>query len=132
MQENNELWDRLWQVTSDVVAFADELPETDSSKILREQLVRSAMRVGAEVVRAQAADDPVEYQQGIVEARLKAIETDYWLRLAYTLQQESGVQQDLSTILSQYQSIVDHLISLGKHVGQEQGLKKVAGKRIVN
>ncbi len=115
-----ELWDRLFQVTSDVVTLADSLGDATGGMIVKESMVRSAMSVGAELVRANAADTPEEFRVLIREARMKAVETDYWLRMAYVLQQREDVQRDLSSIISQYTGIVDLLDRFIRHTKTEK------------
>lgn len=115
-----ELWDRLFQVTSDVVTLAGSLDEDAGGAIVRESVVRSAMSVGAELVRANAADTSAEFRAAIRESRLKAIETDYWLRMAYVLQQREDIQRDLSSIISQYAGIVDLLDRFIRHTKSEK------------
>lgn len=117
-----ELWDRLFQVTSDVVALAGSLGEDAGGSIVRESMVRSAMSVGAELVRANAADTPAEFRTSVRESRMKAIETDYWLRMAYVLQQREDVQRDLSSIISQYSGIVEMLDRFIRHVKTEKDI----------
>ena len=104
-----ELWDRVFQVTQDVVAVADTLSETVGYVVVRQELVRAATAVGVELVRANAADSAGEFGRHIKEARIRAVESDYWLRLVYVLQQQEDVQRDLSSVISQYTSIISLL-----------------------
>lgn len=113
-QQQAQLWDRVFQVTRDVVVLAETISDTAGGSILRHEMVVSAMNVGRQLVRANAADDKEELVHYTEEARLAAIETDYWLRLAYLLQQ-GGVQQDISSIINQYSAIVDLLQKLRSH-----------------
>ena len=115
-----ELWERLFQVTSDVVALADSFGDDVGGAIVKESMVRSAMAVGAQLVRANAADDATEFRACIRESRMKAVETDYWLRMAYVLQQREDVQRDLSGIINQYTGIVDLLDRFIRHTKTEK------------
>lgn len=115
-----ELWDRLFQVTSDVVTLADSFGDDVGGRIVKESLVKSAMGVGAELVRANAADQSEEFRSSIREARYRAIETDYWLRMAYVLQQREDVQRDLSSIITQYSGIVELLDRFIRHTKTEK------------
>jgi four helix bundle protein len=115
-----ELWERLFQVTSDVVALADSLSEDTGGKVVKESMVRAAMAVGAQLVRATAADEAGEFRASIKEARMQAVETDYWLRMAYVLQQREDVQRDLSGIINQYTGIVDLLDRFIRHTKAEK------------
>jgi four helix bundle protein len=115
-----ELWERLFQVTSDVVTLADSFGDDAGGAIVKESMVRSAMAVGAELVRANAAEGAAEFRASIRESRMKAVETDYWLRMAYVLQQREDVQRDLSGIISQYAGIVDLLDRFIRHTKTEK------------
>lgn len=115
-----ELWERLFQVTQDVVSLAEGLAAGSGGEVLKTEMIRSAFSVGVEVVRATAADERHALHQHLGEARLRAIETDYWLRLAYTIQQREDVQHDLSSIITQYAAIVEMLQRLMKHIQEEK------------
>ena len=114
-----EIWDRIFQATSDVVVVADTLDGSVGQKQLREQLVKVAMGVGAELVRANASNSAGEFERYVDEARMKAIETDYWLRLMYVLQQKDDVQRDLSSVITQYAAIINLLNKFMKHARGE-------------
>lgn len=111
-----ELWDRIFQVTQDVVTLAETLQETPGTQVVRTELTRSAMDVGKYLARATAAEAEGQFRSNIEEARLKAIESDYWLRLAYIVQQREEVQRDLSSIITQYVGIIELLHKMGQHV----------------
>lgn len=109
-----ELWERVFQVTQDVVALAETVPDSVGGAICATEMVKSSMNVGRQLVRASAADTKVAFAAALEEAKLSAIETDYWLRLLYLLQQREEVQRDLSSIINQYSAIVDLLQRLLK------------------
>jgi len=117
-----ELWDRMFQASQDTVAFAETVADTGGTHIVREALVRSALGIGAAVVRANAADDRAVFIEHVTEARLRAIETDYWLRMAYTLQQREEQQRDVSGLLSQYAAIIDLLHTFAQHAKSESSV----------
>src|SRR3989344_2073575 len=94
-----ELWDRIFQVTQDVVALADNMDDRTGTSIVKMEMTKAAMAVGSELVRANAAEESKGFHHHLSESRMKAIETDYWLRLAYILQQRDEVQRDLSSII---------------------------------
>jgi four helix bundle protein len=115
-----ELWDRIFQVTQDVVTLADTMGDTVGESIMKEQMVKSAMAVGRHLVRATASDAPRDFNRYVTESRLQAIETDYWLRLAYIVQQREEVQRDLSSIITQYTGIIDLLQKMVRHVQENR------------
>ncbi|MEX1997185.1 MAG: four helix bundle protein [Candidatus Andersenbacteria bacterium] len=127
-----ELWDRIFQVTQDVATLADSMEDSAGGVVVKQEMVRTAMAVGTELVRANAAEDSTLFHHHVHEARLKAIETDYWLRLAYILQQQDDVQRDLSSIITQYSAIVDLLQKFIRHTRAEKNViaRHTRGPRI--
>lgn len=115
-----ELWDRIFQVTQDVVTLAGSMDDEAGDNVVRIEMVKTAMQVGVELVRVNAAETAAEFNKHLQEARLKAIETDYWLRMAYVLQQQEDVQRDLSSIITQYAGIVDLLQKFVRHTRMEK------------
>lgn len=118
-RRQTEIWDRIFQAMSDVVAVAETLDDSIGQKQLQEQLLKSAMGIGAKLVRANASSRALKFEKYLEEARMKAIETDYWLRLIYVLQQREEVQRDLSSVISQYAAIINMLNKFIKHTQNE-------------
>jgi four helix bundle protein len=115
-----ELWDRIFQVTQDVVTLADSMEDDAGGAVVKAEMVKAAMEVGRHLVRANAADRPRDFDEQLNESKLKAIETDYWLRMGYVLQQREDVQRDLSSIITQYSSIIDMLHKFIRHARTEK------------
>lgn len=115
-----ELWDRIFQVTQDVVVLADSFEDTAGGAILKQEMVKTAMQVGSHLVRATASDERDGFYNHLHEAKMKAVETDYWLRLAYVLQQQENVQKDLSSIITQYGAVIELLQKMMRHVHEEK------------
>lgn len=120
-RRQTELWDRIFQVTQDVVVLADSFDNGTGGAILKEEMVRSAMQVGSNLVRATASDEGQTFYGHLLEAKMRAVETDYWLRLAYVLQQREDVQKDLSSVITQYSAVIDLLQKMMRHVHDEKG-----------
>jgi four helix bundle protein len=122
-RRQTELWDRIFHVTQNVVTLAQSWHDPHTSgggpHVLRDELLKSAMAVGVHLVRANAADSAERFEHHVREARLQAIETDYWLRLSYVLQQHDDVQRELSTIIAQYASIIALLQQFLRHTKTE-------------
>lgn len=130
-RQQAELWDRIFQATQDVVSLADSFADSTGSSVVRSHMVESAMAIGKHLVRAMSSGRGDVFERYIQEARMQAIETDYWLRLAYIVQQREDVQRDLSSIITQYSSIVELLQKMVRHVGQEEdGLRHIRGPKV--
>lgn len=119
-----ELWDRIFQVTEDVVLLADDLEDSAGADVIRSEMIKSAMSVGKFLVRATAAEARSDFEQFVIESKMQAIETDYWLRLAYIVQQNEAVQRDLSSVITQYSTIVDLLDRMLRHVEEAHDVKR--------
>lgn len=119
-RQQAELWDRIFQVTNDVVVLADGLGQGAGGTVVAHELVKSAMAVGVQLVRANAADTATVFRESLNAARMQAVETDYWLRMAYVLQQHEEVQRDLTSVISQYTAIVDLLQKFLRHARMEK------------
>jgi four helix bundle protein len=127
-RQQAELWDRIFQVTNDVVVLADGLEGTSGSAVVQREMVQSAMAVGVHLVRANAADTALAFREHLHDARMQAVETDYWLRMAYVLQQGEEVQRDLTSVISQYTAIVDLLQKFLRHARMEKDVVAKHGK----
>jgi len=127
-----ELWDRIFQVTQDVVMLSDTLEGGSGGSAVKEGVVKAALTVGTHLVRANAADDKADFLKHLHEARMMAIETDYWLRMAYLLQQREELQRDLSNIITQYAAIIDLLHTFTRHAQTENHVvsKHTRGPRV--
>jgi four helix bundle protein len=123
-RRQTELWDRVFQVTQDVVTLVETIEGSAGISAVRDELVRASMAVGAELVRANASDSAGTFEKHVKGARLKAVEADYWLRLIYVLQQEENVQRDLSGVISQYSAIVTLLQKFIRHTQTEPSVVK--------
>lgn len=117
-----ELWDRVFQVTQDVMSLVDALDDTKGYRVVGDELARSAGQVGAELVRANASDNARQFEEHIKEARWKAIEADYWLRLVHVLQQSDRVRRDLSSLITQYAAVINLLQQFRAHATTDREL----------
>lgn len=127
-----ELWDRIFQVTQDVVHLADTIDESSGGFVLKQGLVGAAMNVGKFLVRATASDSEIHFRTNVEESRMQAIEADYWLRLAYIVQEHEGVQRDVSNIITQYSSIIDVLKKMEIHVDRTHNVAELAPRQKVS
>lgn len=114
-----ELWERIYQLAQDVAHVSEVLHETTGGLVIKQELVRSTMNIGKYLVRATASDSEKEFTKDIEEARMQAIEADYWLRLAYIVGQQEEVQRDVSNIIAQLSAIIEMLKKMTSHLVRE-------------
>ena len=72
---------RVYELALDVVRFVDGLPGDQTSRVLTDQLLRSATSIGANVVEAQAASSRKDYANFFTHALKSANECKFWLGL---------------------------------------------------
>lgn len=86
MQNHNvkfksDLKDRCYQFSLDLIAFIDLLPNQRSCWIIADQLLRSGMSIGANLVEATSSSSRLEFKKFHEIALKSANETKYWLGL---------------------------------------------------
>lgn len=86
MQNHNskfksDLKARCYQFSLAIIAFIDVLSNQKSVRIIVDQLLRSAMSIGANLVEASASSSKLEFKKFHEIALKSANETKYWLGL---------------------------------------------------
>lgn len=77
----SDLKTRCYQFSLSVIAFIETLPNKRAAWIIADQLLRSAMSVGANLIEGSAASSRLEYKKFYEIALKSANETKYWLCL---------------------------------------------------
>lgn len=77
----NELIDRCYKFSLDILALTDTLPNKKSVWIITDQLIRSATSVGANLIEGRAASSRLEFKKFFEIALKSANESIYWLNL---------------------------------------------------
>jgi len=72
---------RVYRFALDIIAFVEQLPKGQVSRIMSDQLLRSATSIGANVVEAQGAGSKKDYTNFFAYALKSANETRFWLGL---------------------------------------------------
>jgi four helix bundle protein len=80
---------RVYQFALDIVGFIEQLPKEQTSRIIGDQLLRSATSIGANVAEARGAVSKKDYTNFFAHALKSANETKFWLSLL----QDSGKSQ---------------------------------------
>jgi four helix bundle protein len=88
-----EFRQRVYQFALDVIGFIERLPKEQTSRIIGDQLLRSATSIGANVAEAQGAVSKKDYTNFFAHALKSANETKFWLSL---LQDSGKSQKELS------------------------------------
>ena len=77
----SDLKTRCSRFSLDLIAFLDNLPNQRSVWIIADQLLRSGMSIGANLVEASASSSRLEFKKFHEIALKSANETKYWLGL---------------------------------------------------
>jgi four helix bundle protein len=77
----SDLKTRCYQFSLDLIKFIDTLPNQRSCYIIADQLLRSGMSVGANLVEATASSSRLEFKKFHEISLKSANETKYWLGL---------------------------------------------------
>ena len=72
---------RCYKFSLAVIASMDSLPNKRAAWIIADQLLRSAMSIGANLIEGSAASSRLEYKKFYEIALKSANETKYWLAL---------------------------------------------------
>ncbi len=77
----SDLKTRCYHFSLDIIAFIDTLPNKRTIWIIADQLLRSSMSIGANLIEGSAASSRLEYKKFYEIALKSANETKYWLCL---------------------------------------------------
>jgi four helix bundle protein len=76
-----EFRQRVYMFALNVIRFVEELPKQQTSRIIGDQLLRSATSIGTNVIEAQGAASRRDYANFFTYALKSANETKFWLGL---------------------------------------------------
>ena len=98
---------RCYKFSLAVISFIDTLPNKRTAWIIADQLLRSAMSVGANLIEGSAASSRLEYKKFYEIALKSANETKYWLSLL----RDSGIanQQKVEELFKEASEIANML-----------------------
>ena len=72
---------RVYRFALDIIRFIEKLAKDQTSRVISDQLLRSATSIGANVVEAQSAASRKDYTNFFTHALKSANETKFWLSL---------------------------------------------------
>lgn len=102
-QKRTELFEsRLLNFSVDVINLAEACAQIKASRLISDQLVRSAMSIGANYAEANNASSKSDFRNKIFLAKKEAAETRYWLRLIKSL----DVNTEVNNVLDECTQII--------------------------
>ena len=113
----SDLKTRCYRFSLSIIAFIDMLPNKRAAWIIADQLLRSSMSIGANIIEGSAASSRLEYKKYYEIALKSANETKYWLSLLI----DSGIANKESA-----QALLNEATELAKMLAV--GVMKLKGK----
>lgn len=104
-----EFKNRVYQFVLRLIRFADRLPNDSSSRVIKEQLIRSGSSVGANYIEAEAASSSRDFANFFSYALKSANETKFWLSLLQDLEKASW--EETEQLLAEVSEIANVLAS---------------------
>ena len=77
----SEFQERVYRFALDVIGLVEALPKGQTSRIIGDQLLRSATSIGANIIESQGASSKKDYANFFTYALKSANETKFWLGL---------------------------------------------------
>lgn len=81
MENKNDLCERLFRFTIDVINFLKEIKSTPEIAVLKYQLTKSASSSGANYEESQAAISRADFKNKVSISLKEMRESNYWLRI---------------------------------------------------
>jgi four helix bundle protein len=78
---NKDAKSMSYEFALDVIAFGKTLEKSDVSRVIMNQLIRSATSIGANLIEARASSTRLEYKKYFEISLKSGNETVYWLSL---------------------------------------------------
>jgi four helix bundle protein len=104
-----QLKKRIYNLVLSLVRFCEKLPSDSSSRIIRDQLIRSGTSVGANYIEAQAASSTKDFMNYLNHSLKSANESKFWLSLLRDLHR--GDQTEIDSLLGELSEIANILSS---------------------
>ena len=106
----SDLKTRCYKFSLDLIAFIDTLPNQRSCYIIADQLLRSGMSIGANLVEATSSSSRLEFKKFHEIALKSSNETKYWLGL---LRDAKKADRDKINILLEEVTQLSNMIASG-------------------
>ena len=106
----SDLKTRCYKFSLDLISFIDSLPNQRSTWIIADQLLRSGMSIGANLVEASASSSRLEFKKFHEIALKSANETKYWLGL---LRDSGKADKDKTNTLLGEVTEISNMIAAG-------------------
>lgn len=103
----SDLKTRCYKFSLSIIAFIDTLPNKRAAWIIADQLLRSSMSIGANLIEGSAASSRLEYKKYYEIALKSANETKYWLSLL--IDSSLSDKENAQTLLNEVTEIANML-----------------------
>lgn len=120
--ENKEIGERLLMFSGELIKLLDQLPPTLAARKISDQLIRSAMSVGANYEESRGAESRADFCHKLQIALKEMRETRYWLRLVQTA--GYGEAETVSALVdeaTQLRSIFGKAVATARGKARDEG-----------
>ena len=100
---------RSYKYALEVIKLIDSLTNSSTTRILGDQLLRSATSIGANIIEAQAASSRKDFKNFLNHALKSANETKFWLALLRDSGKKS--KEDMEPLLKEAKELSNILAS---------------------
>jgi len=77
------VWQRAHDLARKLMSSCRKFPRTDEARIIKQQVIRSATSVPANIAEGFGGNKGKVFQNSLTIARREAGETDYWILLSF-------------------------------------------------
>lgn len=102
IDSKNNIRYRCYQFSLSLITFIDNLPKERTCYIISDQLLRSGMSIGANLIEAKASSSRLEFKKFYEIALKSANESKYWLCL---LRDSKKINNDIGFLLKEVNEI---------------------------
>jgi len=81
MERSNDLMERLFSFSVDVIKFLRNIPDSPEARVIKHQLIKAATSGGANYEESQAGISKREFKMKVAISLKEMREANYWLRV---------------------------------------------------
>jgi four helix bundle protein len=106
------VWQRGHELAKKVLDICKKFPRTDEARIIKDQIIRSATSVPANIAEGFGGNKGRAFQNSLTIARREVGETDYWLLLSSELGYlDAEIQKELEGGYREVRAMLSSMIS---------------------
>lgn len=104
-KRKNDLNDRLFKFSVNVLTLLKKLDKSESSRLFRYQLGKSATSSGANYEESQAGISRADFINKVKIALKEMRESNYWLRLLYEVNEVPNLKSEIDNLTKESEEL---------------------------